>query len=67
MEKLFLDVEDVRAILGVSKATAYRIIRDLNEQLKNRGYITIAGKVPKKYLLENCYGVEVTGITQRIF
>ncbi|MBD9162650.1 MAG: DNA-binding protein, partial [Blautia wexlerae] len=29
----------------------------LNEELKQKGFITIAGKIPKKYLEERCYGL----------
>ena len=32
-------------------------IRKLNEELKQKGFITIAGKIPKKYLEERCYGL----------
>ncbi len=54
-DKLFFTVDDVIAILGISKSTAYREIRKLNDELKHKGFITISGKVPVKYFLERLY------------
>ncbi len=54
MEQLFMNVDDVRGILGVSKSTAYQMIRSLNEELK-KGYVTIHGKVSRKFFFEKFY------------
>jgi len=43
-------------MLGVSKGFAYRIIRKLNMELKDKGYIVIAGKVPRSYFKKRWYG-----------
>ncbi len=51
----FYTVSDVMALLGVSQSKAYKIIQDLNKELKDKGYITVAGKVPKKFFLEKFY------------
>lgn len=51
----FYKVEDVRRILGISTSKAYKIIQQLNKELKERGYITIAGRVPAKYFKEKYY------------
>ncbi|SNX53051.1 helix-turn-helix domain-containing protein [Thermoanaerobacterium sp. RBIITD] len=45
----FLTAEEVAVILGVSLSTAYRIIKRLNEELKAQGFITVAGKISKRY------------------
>lgn len=53
----FMRVEDVVKELGVSKSYAYKLIRRLNGELVNMGYLTVAGRVSKKYFLEKvCYG-----------
>lgn len=52
----FMNVEDVMRVLNVSKAFAYKTIRELNAELKARGYITIAGKVNTKFFNEKFYG-----------
>lgn len=54
-DKLFFSVDDVITILGISKSTAYREIKKLNDELKHKGFITISGKVPVKYFLERLY------------
>ena len=55
LNEMFFTVEDVSKIMKVSSQTAYRIIRQLNDELKAEGYITIAGRVPKKYFSEKMY------------
>ena len=56
-ENSFMRVEDVAQELGISKSYAYKVIRQLNEDLKEKGYLTISGRVNKKYFLEKyCYG-----------
>ena len=46
-------------ILGVSRGYAYKIIRGLNNELKEKGYRVISGKVPTKYFEEKFYGMAV--------
>ena len=45
MKKPFLRAEDVAEILSISKPYAYKIIRELNEELKAKGYRTITGRI----------------------
>ena len=53
----FLRVDEVAEILGISKSYAYKIVQKLNSELKEQGFITIAGRVNKQYFLEKtCYG-----------
>lgn len=54
-EKLFLTATDVAKILRTSEATAYRIIRDLNEELKKKGKIILPGKISRRYFEEKIY------------
>lgn len=57
MENNFMRVEDVAKELGVSKSYAYKIVQRLNGELKEKGYLTISGRVNRKYFLEKfCYG-----------
>lgn len=51
----YYTVEEVQKILGISSSKAYQVIRQLNNELKAKGYIVIAGKVPKKYFNEKYY------------
>ena len=53
----FLRVDEAAEILGISKSYAYKIVQKLNAELKEQGFITIAGRVNKQYFLEKtCYG-----------
>lgn len=58
MEKRFIRVDEVAKELDVSKPYAYKIIRQLNEELKAKGFITIAGRVNRQYFNERLYGAE---------
>lgn len=55
MENRFYNVHDVKEILGISESKAYQIIRQLNKELSEQGYITIAGKIPRVYFEERTY------------
>ena len=60
MSNTFMRVNDVANELKVSTSYAYKVIKSLNKQLREKGYMTIAGRVSRKYFLEKmCYG---TGI-----
>jgi len=54
-----MDVDDVCAILGVSKAYAHNLMREYNKELKAKGYIVVAGKISTKFLAEKIYGMKV--------
>ena len=56
---LFYTAKEVMEVLGVSRAKAYKIVKELNEELATQGYIVTAGKIPKKYLALRYYGMEV--------
>ena len=53
--KRFYTADDIAKILYVSKSTAYREIKKLNDELRQKGYITISGKVPQKFFEEKFY------------
>ena len=49
-ESKFYYVEDVRRIMEFnSTSPAYRLIQRLNKELKEKGYITKNGAIPKEY------------------
>lgn len=57
-DNLFLTAPEVAKTLGISVAFAYKIMRDLNEELKAKGFIVVSGRVNRQYFLERtCYGV----------
>lgn len=54
---LYYTAQDLQEMLGISRAKAYKIIKELNKNLADQGYIVIAGRIPKKFLEEKCYGM----------
>ncbi len=60
MAKQIMNVRDVMAVLEVSESKAYSILRELNSELKERGFITIPGKVPTSFFEEKVYGIRMT-------
>jgi hypothetical protein len=47
--KPFMQAKDVMEVLGVSQNKAYVIIRELNNERAKDGYMTVQGKVSRKY------------------
>lgn len=56
MAKLFYTAQEVAEMLGVSKSKAYLMIQDWNKELAVMNFVTIQGKVSKKYVDEKIYG-----------
>ena len=56
---LFYTAHEVQEMLGVSRAKAYKIVKDLNDELAAKGYIVVSGKIPKRYLADKYYGMSV--------
>lgn len=55
---ILIGADEIAKLLDVSKAFAYKVVRDLNNELKQRGYIVIAGKVSRRFFEERFYGFE---------
>ena len=51
-DKMFMEVHDVTEMINVSEGKAYEIIRMLNAELKEKGYIVVRGKVNTKYFFK---------------
>ena len=47
-------VDEVMERLDCSMGKAYKIIKTLNDELKRKGYITVAGRVPRSYFEQKC-------------
>lgn len=41
--------EEVAERLGISRTSAYSVIKELNRELAEKGYMTVTGKVSKDY------------------
>lgn len=60
MSKQYITAKEIAEIIGRSESFAYKIIRELNNELKSKGYITVSGRVSRAYFNEKWYGAEVT-------
>ena len=56
MKNQFMRAEEVAQELEVSRSYAYRLIKQLNAELREKGYMTIARRVNRQYLQERLYG-----------
>ena len=54
---ILMNAQEVAEELGVSKASAYKMIQVWNEKLQKMGYTTVSGRVSRKYFLEQFYGL----------
>lgn len=57
MQAYYYNADQVQQILGVSRSKAYQIIRELNDELRKKGYLVTPGKISRKYMEEKCYGL----------
>ena len=54
---LLMKAEEVSKLLGISRSHAYDIIKQLNEELSAKGYLVFNGRISRKYLEEQVYGM----------
>ena len=47
--------DEVAQKLGISKSHAYKVIHGLNEELQEKGYLTISGRVNREFFREKYY------------
>ncbi len=66
MAEPFMRVEEVAQELKISESHAYRIMRQLNKELREKGMITISGRVSRQYFMERLlYGYKSSEIEER--
>ena len=54
-DKRFITAAEVAEDFRVSESMGYRIIKKLNTELKDKGYITVSGRVSRRYYMERTY------------
>ena len=52
--KTFMNADDIAEEMGISKSSAYKILRRLNAELREQGYYTVAGRVNTNYFRKKC-------------
>ena len=52
----FLTAPEAAQLLHISTSHAYKVIHRLNQELKSQGFLTIAGRISRDYLLQRTMG-----------
>ncbi len=55
MVKEFVTAKELGSVLKISDGHAYKLIRQLNKELDEKGFMTVPGKVPTRYYNERFY------------
>ena len=58
--KNFLNATDVSEYMGISIPMAYKIIRRLNDELRAQGFVTVSGKINRRYFEQKVNGFAVS-------
>ena len=57
MTQQVLRAKEIAEMCQISESKAYTIIKQLNEELKEKGFIVFRGRVSKAYFMEKMYGM----------
>lgn len=61
-KSIFIHAKEVAKELGISEAHAYKLVREMNADLKNSGFLVISGRVSRQYFYEKIYGLKGGGM-----
>ena len=53
--KLYITAVEMAEILGISQGHAYKLIRQMNDELSKKGFLVISGKVSRSYFEQRWY------------
>lgn len=56
MSKQTYSAKELGEALGVSESKAYQFIRQMNSELEKKGFLTVRGRVSRKYADERFFG-----------
>lgn len=54
---LFIKANEIAQVMGKSKSYGYKIVRQLNKELSEKGFMTVEGQTNRQYFYERFYGV----------
>ena len=52
---IFIKASEVCEVMEISRASAYRLIKQLNEELETKGYLVVNGKTNRDYFYDRIY------------
>ena len=64
MQSIFMNAAEVMEVLGIGSTSAYNVISVLNEEMDKEGFLTLRGRVNRRYFedrfyLDGCYQYEL--------
>ena len=54
-----MSADDVAKELDCSKSYSYKLVKAMNKELAEQGYITMAGRIPRAYWAKKMFGYEL--------
>ena len=61
MKRQLYTARDLQELLGISESSAYKYIRIMNQELSEKGFLIVRGKVPCAYVQERFFGMKAGG------
>ncbi len=55
-QNYMITAEEVAESMGISLGYAYKLLRKLNKELADQGYVTVSGKIPRAFWEKKFYG-----------
>ena len=52
---VFMDMQEVKEVMGLSERGAYRLIQKLNEDMQAAGFLAVRGRVNRRYFEDRLY------------
>lgn len=54
---MYVRVDTIIKDLQISKPLAYKLMKEMNDELREKGFMVISGRVPRAYYKERFYGL----------
>ena len=55
MQSILMNAAEVMEVLGISSSSAYNVISVLNEEMDKEGFLTLRGRVNRRYFEDRLY------------
>ena len=56
MSRATYTAQELAELLGVSESKAYQLIKLMNAELAQKGFLTVRGKIPREYAKQRFFG-----------
>lgn len=58
MSRATYNAKELAEVLGCSESKSYQFIKQMNDELKKKGFLVLRGKVPVAYVQERFFGIK---------